>query len=99
MLDAETEVFSSVWSLNMIRARVLFGSFESIEGHLHAFVPNGVKPELKPGIGTLFCHLVQFRHTVLWQPGVRSIVGIRLQKRGSVRTQGTIHKSFKHGGM
>ncbi len=50
----------------------------SVEGHLHAFVTDGVEAKLKAGIDALFGHLVNFPD-LSGQAGVLGIIGVGLQ--------------------
>ena len=59
MLDTQTIVLGSIWSFYLCRARSLLGFIKCFEGHLHAFISDGVKTKLKSCDCTFFGHLIQ----------------------------------------
>ena len=75
MEDASLHVMSTVskWPPRIVPA-MSFASIpnplrvgEGIEGHLHAFVADGVEADLKAGVHAVFSHLGQLGFVVSWQ--------------------------------
>src|SRR5579864_2792515 len=54
---------------------------EGVERHLHAFIADGMKPNLEACQHSLFRHLVQLGHFITRQAGVLRFISVGLDQR------------------
>ena len=82
MLDPQPVVVATIGCFDLLLARFFLRFVESLQGHLHALVADGMETDLESGAHTLLRHLVQLGLLVLRETGIARIVGIRFEKGG-----------------